>query len=110
MDVTDAVREHERLFNDAVRAGDYDAFVATFAEDAIMRFDDVPVGPFKGRDAIANAYATRPPTDTMTIWEIEEVGPETAHVRFDWDAGGGGSMQVTWRDGQVAELIIAFGG
>jgi hypothetical protein len=108
MDLTEAVREHERLFNDSVRSGDFDAFVATFAEDATMRFDDVPVGPFKGRDAIAKAYAAQPPSDTMSIRSIEEVAPETVHTKFDWDAGGSGSMQVRWRDGQVAELTIAF--
>lgn len=110
MDLKQATREHERLFNDAVRAGDFDAFVATFAEDAVMRFDDVPVGPFKGRDAIAKAYASRPPSDTMSIWSIEEAGPDTVVARFDWDASGSGRMQVTWRDGQVAELTIAFNG
>ncbi len=108
MDLTDAVREHERLFNDSVRSGDFDDFVATFAEDAVMRFDDVPVGPFKGRAAIAKAYASQPPSDTMSIWSIEEVAPETAVAKFDWDAGGSGTMQVTWNDGQVADLTIAF--
>lgn len=108
MDLTEAVREHEQLFNDAVRAGDFDAFVATFAEEALMTFDGVPVGPFKGREKIAAAYAAQPPTDTMTIWSIEEVAPETALARFDWDNGGSGSMQVRWRDGEVADLTISF--
>ncbi|HEX6682733.1 MAG TPA: nuclear transport factor 2 family protein [Candidatus Limnocylindrales bacterium] len=108
MDLDEAVREHEKLFNDAVRAGDFTAFLATFAEDAVMSFDGVPVGPYKGREAIAEAYATRPPTDTMTVWSIEEAGPDTADVRFDWDAGGGGSMRVKWREGLVAALTIAF--
>lgn len=108
VDLTEAVREHETLFNEAVRSNDYTAFIGTFAEDAIMKFDGVPVGPFKGRDQIAAAYATRPPTDTMTIWSIEEVGPETVLARFDWDNGGSGSMQIRWRDNEVAELAISF--
>jgi hypothetical protein len=29
-------------------------------------------------------------------------------VRFAWDAGGGGTMRVTWRDGAVADLTVAF--
>lgn len=108
MDLTEAVREHETLFNDAVRSGDFAAFIGTFAEDALMTFDGVPAGPFKGREKVAAAYATSPPTDTMTIWSIEEIGPGTALVRFDWDNGGSGSMQVRWQDSQVAELTISF--
>ena len=108
MDMTEAVREHESLFNDAVRAGDFDAFIATFAEDAVMTFDGVPVGPFKGRADIAAAYAAQPPSDTMTIWSIEEIGPDTAYARFDWDNGGSGAMQVRWQEGEVADLTISF--
>jgi steroid delta-isomerase len=108
MDLTEAVRRHERLFNDAVRAGDFTEFMTSFTEDAVMAFDDMPIGPYKGRDAIAQAYATRPPDDTMSIWSIEEVGPDTADVRFDWDEGGGGSMRVKWQDGLVAGMTISF--
>jgi steroid Delta-isomerase len=108
MDLTEAVREHERLFNEAVRAGDFAQFVKTFADDAVMGFNGVPIGPYKGRDAIAEAYATRPPDDTMSIWSIEEVGPDTVDVRFDWDAGGGGAMRVKWQDGLVVGMTISF--
>jgi steroid delta-isomerase len=91
-----------------VRAGDFEAFAATFAEDAVMSFDGVPMGPFKGRHKIERAYAEQPPTDTMSVWSIEEVGPGTALARFDWDNGGSGSMQVHWRDGEVTELVLSF--
>ncbi len=91
-----------------MRSGDFDAFVATFTEDAVMTFDGVPVGPFKGRDKIAAAYAGQPPTDTMSVWSVEEVDAETALARFDWDNGGSGSMQVRWRDGEVDNLTISF--
>jgi len=108
MDLTEAVREHERLFNEAVRAGDFTEFTKTFADDAVMAFDDVPIGPYRGREAIAKAYATRPPDDTMSIWSIEEVDSDTADVRFDWDAGGGGAMRVKWQDGLIAGMTISF--
>jgi ketosteroid isomerase-like protein len=112
MDLTEAVREHERLFNEAVRAEDFTQFMTTFTEDAVMAFDDMPhgqkFGPFRGREAITRAYATQPPTDTMSIWSIEEVGPDTVDVRFDWDAGGGGAMRVKWQDGLVAGMTISF--
>jgi steroid Delta-isomerase len=108
MDLTEAVREHERLFNEAVRAEDFTEFMKTFADDAVMKFDGVPVGPYKGREAIAEAYATRPPTDTMSIWSIQEVDPDTADVRFDWDAGGSGAMRVKWQNGLIEGMTISF--
>jgi hypothetical protein len=108
MDLTEAVREHERLFNDAVRAEDFTEFMKTIHPDAVMSFDGVPVGPYRGREAIAEAYATRPPSDTMSIWSIEEVDPDTADVRFDWDAGGSGAMRVKWQDDLVVGMTISF--
>jgi hypothetical protein len=44
----------------------------------------------------------------MSIWSIEEVAPETAFARFDWDNGGSGSMQVRWREGEVSDLTISY--
>ncbi len=76
VDLPAAVADHASLFNDAVRCGDYATFLATFADDAVLRFADIPIGPFKGRAAIAAAYAAQP--------------------------------TVRWRDGQVADLTIAF--
>lgn len=129
MDLTETlrnrVREHERLFNDAVRAEDFTEFMTTFADDAVMSFDDMPhgqqFGPFRGREAIAKAYATRPPDDTMSIWSIEQVSADTADARFDWDAGRvcgtggtmggmgpGGAMRVKWQDDLIAGMTISF--
>lgn len=73
-----------------------------------MTFDDVPIGPFRGRDAIRQGYAAQPPTDTMTTRSIERTAPDAATIRFDWDAGGSGSMRLIWRDGQVLDLAVAF--
>ncbi|GLZ09345.1 hypothetical protein Acsp03_68110 [Actinomadura sp. NBRC 104412] len=108
MDLVQAVSEHVRLFNESVRTGDFSAFVATFHEEAVMIFEDVPVGPFHGREAIAVAYADRPPSDSMTTVSVEETAPDAALVRFDWTTGGSGSMRLRWRDGQVIELIVSF--
>lgn len=104
-----AVAAHCELFNACFRSGDWSPFVATFAEDARMAFTNVPVGPFVGRAAIAAAYTAQPPTDTMSVLGVQEIDPQTARVRFAWDAGGTGTMVVRWRDGQVADLEITFG-
>jgi steroid Delta-isomerase len=108
VDLTEAVHAHVELFNDAVRAGDFEAFAASFGEDAVMSFDGVPVGPFRGRHKIATAYQAQPPTDTMSVWSVEEVDAETAFARFDWDNGGAGSMQLRWRDGELVSLTISY--
>ena len=105
--MTDRVEQHFRLFNEAVRSQDWTAFVATFTPDAVMRFVGVPAGPFVGRDQIARAYAEQPPSDTMSCVSDARDGDADV-VRFAWDAGGGGTMRLSWRDGAVAGLAVAF--
>jgi hypothetical protein len=113
------LERHVELFNAAVSSGDYDPFLATFAEDAVMRFDDLPFGPFVGRGAIAEAYATQPPSDTMALIGMQEVGADAVTAAFEWDAGGTGCMYLRFRDpragegtldsgAEVVELAIAF--
>jgi ketosteroid isomerase-like protein len=105
--MTDRVEEHFRLFNQAVRSHDWAAFLATFTPDAVMRFEGVPVGPYTGLEQISAAYAESPPSDTMTC--LSDVRDGDQHVvRFGWDAGGGGTMRVAWRDSAVAELTVTF--
>jgi steroid Delta-isomerase len=103
----DRVDAHVALFNAAVRSNDWPAFVATFAPDAIMGFVGVPAGPFRGRDAIAQAYANQPPDDTMTVHTVTSSGARD-RVRFGWDGGGDGTMDLLWRGDQVAELFVTF--
>ena len=106
-EVTDRVEEHVRAFNEAVRGGDWAAFGARFTADAVMRFDGVPAGPFAGRDQIICGYAEQPPSDTMSCLSDARDGDRDV-VRFAWDAGGGGTMELTWRDGAVAALTVRF--
>jgi steroid delta-isomerase len=105
--IPDRVRAHEEAFNTAMRSGDWAPFVATFTEAAVMRFEGVPAGPYVGRPAIAEAYAARPPTDTMTVRDVETVG-DTDVVRFAWDGGGTGALTVRWSDDRVADLTVRF--
>ena len=30
-------------------------------------------------------------------------------IRFAWDGGGGGTLQIAWRAGAVAGLTVTFG-
>jgi steroid delta-isomerase len=81
--VTDRVEEHFLLFNAAVRSHDWTAFLATFAPDAVMRFERVPAGPYAGLDQITRAYAERPPSDTMTSRSVVRDGDHDT-IRFTW--------------------------
>jgi hypothetical protein len=58
-----SLEKHVARFNEGVRAGEFGAMVAAFSEDAELRFEGIPVGPFVGREAIADAY--RPSRRTM---------------------------------------------
>jgi steroid Delta-isomerase len=103
------LERHVELFNEAVLSGDYDDFVATFADDAVMKFDGLPIGPFKGRPAIADAYASQPAMDTMALMAMETDGEDAVRASFDWDnTGGGGQMYLRWRGHELAELVVAF--
>jgi hypothetical protein len=57
---------HVSSFNRAVQSGDYTEMLSRFADDAELVFEGVPAGPFRGRDAIARAYAEQPPDDTVS--------------------------------------------
>jgi len=105
--VADRVEEHFRLFNEAVRSRDWAAFLVTFSPDAVMRFDGVPAGPYLGLDQITRAYAERPPSGTMSCVSDARDGDRDV-VRFAWDAGGGGTLCMTWRDGAVSYLTVTF--
>lgn len=74
-----------------------------------MRFDNVPIGPFIGRSAIAEAYATQPPSDTMALTGLQVLGSDAVIAAFEWDAGGTGHIYLRFRGRQVAELAIEFG-
>ena len=108
MDIDAAVAAHVEQFNNAVRSGDYAAFVGMFGDDAVMSFDGVPVGPFRGRAQILRAYQDQPPTSTLTVRSVDEVAPGLARVAFDWDEGGSGTMQLGFAGDAVSELRIAF--
>jgi ketosteroid isomerase-like protein len=75
---------HVSSFNRAVLSGDYTEMLSRFADDAELVFEGVPAGPFRGRDAIARAYAEQPPDDTVELLEIIDGNPVVA--RYSWSA------------------------
>jgi hypothetical protein len=105
--ISERAARHVAAFNDCVRSGDWAAFAGRFASDAVMRFTGVPVGPFTGREAIADGYAAQPPSDTLTVTRAVASG-DIDRLWFAWDSGGTGEMTLHWRDGLIAELTVTF--
>jgi steroid Delta-isomerase len=100
-------RAHIARFNAAVTSGDWTHFMATFAPDAVMTFDGPPVGPFIGREAIAEAYQTNPPTETMETLSVRETDG-VDHLRFRWSSGATGTVTIHRRNALITHLAIAF--
>jgi len=102
--------DHVRRFNEAIRSGAYEQMLDGFSADAGMVFEGVPVGPFAGREAIAEAYAQRPPTDEVRLLGEPRVDGDTVESDYAWAAEGrrAGRMILTARDGQIARLVVTF--
>ena len=104
------LHEHVIRFNEGVRTGDWEPMLERFADDAELAFEGVPVGPFRGRDAIAAAYAEQPPDDQLVTLRVEESeGDVTALYAWRKEPGTvAGRMVLSPRGGLVARLLVTF--
>ena len=102
--------EHVRRFNEAVRRGEFAPMVEGFAPDAEMSFVGVPVGPFAGRAAIAEAYVVQPPDDEILLLGEPRVDGETVETDYAWAAEGtrAGRMILTVREAEIVRLVVTF--
>ena len=106
------LERHVDTFNTAVRTGDFAPLVALFDDDATLEFEGLPIGPFRGRAAIAAAYAAQPPTDTMTILGVRQETDGTVVEEFSWSADGGvrsGEMRLSVEGDRICRLVVSFG-
>lgn len=101
---------HVNTFNSAVRSGDWGPFVALFADDAVLEFVGLQVGPFRGRNAIAEAYRQMPPDDCIHVAGAPVVHGNETMITYRWDSTGStGTMRLkTGRDGRVSHLTVTF--
>jgi steroid Delta-isomerase len=90
-------------FNEGVRTGDWSSLVALFADDAELEFEGIPVGPFRGRAAIAEAYRSMPPDDEIVLLDG---GPRYAWAKEPERAAG--ELQLDERNGRIARLRVLY--
>jgi steroid delta-isomerase len=104
--------DHVARFNAGVRGGDFGAMVDGFTDDAELVFDGVPVGPFRGREAIAAAYRLQPPDDQIELLDAEQHGDGRVVATYAWRRRPGvpaGTLVLQHRDGRIARLVVYYG-
>lgn|SRR5262245_36764740 len=102
--------DHVQRFNAGVRSGDFAPMLENFAEDATMAFEGVPVGPFAGRDAIAQAYRDQPPDDELDVLDTRHEG-DTLIAGYAWrrePAKRAGELRLEILDGRISSLVVTF--
>lgn len=95
-----------------MRSGDFSRMLEQFTEDAELAFEGVPVGPFRGKPAIAQAYAEQPPDDEIVLLRTRESGDDFVVADYAWradPAARAGSMILRLRDGEIDRLLVTFG-
>jgi len=102
--------EHVRHFNEGVRSGEFGPMLENFADDATMAFEGVPVGPFTGREAIAQAYRDQPPDDQLDVLDTRRDG-DTLIAGYAWRRDPetrAGELRLTVDDGRITRLVVTF--
>jgi hypothetical protein len=103
--------EHVERFNAGIRSGDWGSFLELFTDGAELAFEGVPVGPFAGRDAIAQAYRDQPPDGEVRMLDATEDG-ERIVAGYAWLAEPdvrAGEMQIDHDGERIRRLVVTFG-
>ena len=110
---SDFAREYTAAFNDSVTRGDFGALLARFADDASIRFENVPgagVLEFTGRAAYTSAYEHRPPDDYIDVaGPVSEDGAAVV-IPFVWRRDQApGTLRITVAGGVIRRMVVTFG-
>lgn len=104
-------QRHVTFFNQGVRSGDFGPMLEQFTDDSELLFEGIPVGPFRGKAAIAAAYAAQPPDEEIEVLEVDEQAEEIRGA-YAWRAQPGqhaGEMIITVADDKIARLLVRYG-
>jgi steroid Delta-isomerase len=77
--------------------------VEAFSADAELRFEGIPVGPFAGRHAIAEAYRAQPPDDEIVLLDADGTYAWANEPEIP-----AGQMFLTERDGEIVRLVVRY--
>src|SRR4051794_39400665 len=105
------LEEHVRRFNAGVRSGDFGPMLENFTDGATMAFEGVPVGPFEGRGAIAQAYLAEPPDDELDVLDVRREG-DTLIAGYAWRGTPNvraGELRLTVDGDRITKLVVTFG-
>ena len=106
----DVLARYVESFNEGARRGDFASMVATFSDDAELVFEGLPIGPFHGRDEIAQAYREQPPDDLIAVRDAVVDGNDVTVV-YGWQRDGytrAGEMRLAIDGEHVRRLVITF--
>jgi steroid delta-isomerase len=106
------LRAYVERLNQGVRDGGFESMAELLAGDAELTFKGIPVGPFRGRAAILEAYRTSPPDDTFELLEMRDDATGVVEAVYAWSGRpgvAGGSLRATVRDGRIARLLVRYG-
>jgi steroid delta-isomerase len=81
-----------------------------FEDEAKMEFRGIPVGPFHGKAAIAEAYRVQPPDDELRVLEERERDGRI-EARYAWLAEPdvpAGELILTAEGGLIRKLVVTF--
>jgi steroid Delta-isomerase len=93
-------------FNVGVRTGNWGSLVELFTEDAELEFVGIPVGPFRGRAAIAEAYRAQPPDDEIVV--LEDRGDSVVYAWSRDPERPAGELHLEERGGAIARLRVLY--
>ena len=105
------VQQHAKLFNQGVRTGNFGPMIAGFTDDAELIFHGIPVGPFRGKPAIAAAYRTRPPDDEIAVLATREENGKII-AEYAWrraPRAQAGGLIITPAGDKIARLVVIYG-
>ena len=106
------LRRYIARLNHGVRSGDFSSMLAQLTDDAQLVFQGIPVGPFRGREAIGAAYRSQPPDDELELLGVEDDGQGGASGSYAWSERPGvvaGEVHVAARGGRIARVLVRYG-
>lgn len=108
------VADHVAVFNAATASGDFSRLLARLADDAVVRFENVPGAgalEFAGREAYTAAYAANPPTDQIDVAGDPREEDGAVIVDFLWRREKTpGVMRLTVNDDDlITAMLVVLG-